>query len=192
VLASAEAGGHAADNAEQCRWAVEESSRQSSLRGTDGPTLVGSEPHPRKQSGLYIAGLIAVGAATVGAYVLGFTTKDAELGDFCKVILGPLLSLVVCVWATDFYHRLGASKNLERDVGKAAYSTRVMLHGVYDVDEQLREASDTLNEGDVPTATKALAVAVAMTRLSLRHVLQTLREWESLSHSAVELGEHAV
>ena len=61
-----------------------------------------------------------------------------------------------------------------------------MLQGVYEVDERLTEASNTLNEGDTATATRAIEVAVAMTRFSLRHVLQTLRGWESLSHTGVK------
>jgi hypothetical protein len=155
----------------------------------DGRTLVGSEPHPRKLAFLYVAAFLLTLATTVGVYVWAYTTKSHDLGEFLKTILAPTLTLGSGAFVADYYHRRDANKDIERDVGNAVYSARSLLQGVYEVDERLTDAINALNEYDTPAAVRSLERAMARTDGNLLHVMQTLREWESLSVSAAEGGQ---
>jgi hypothetical protein len=147
-----------------------------------------AEREPHIVSALYVAGFIGTLVITVGTFVLGYTTKDAELSDFLTKLLGPFFGLVSAGWTADYYHRRDANKNIERDVGKAVYSARILLQGEHSVDQRLAEASNALNEGDLAAGLRAVEQALARTDGNLLHVTQTIREWESLSHSAAAEG----
>jgi hypothetical protein len=156
-------------------------------RRTNGNRVAGREPH--ELSWLYKAGFIAVLVITVCIFVLGYGTKDPELGDFLKTILVPIFGLLSGGWIADYYHRRDVNKNIERDVGNAVYSASGLLQGVYHVDRRLAEASNALNEGDVPAALRAVGQAIARTDGNLLHVMQAIREWRELSRAAADEGK---
>ncbi|OCB21654.1 hypothetical protein A5674_27310 [Mycobacterium malmoense] len=148
--------------------------------------MAGQEPH--KLSGLYIAGFIFALGITVGTFWFGYSTQDEGLGNFLTKALGPFFGLVSAGWTADYYHRRDANKIIERDVGKAVYSARSLLQGVYHVDQRLAEASNALNESDTLAALRAVEHAIARTDDNLLQVMKTIREWESLSRSAAVKG----
>lgn len=150
--------------------------------------MVGTEPHPEKPSFVYYVGFGSSIVATVLISVVAFTTTSTDIGDFLSKVLGPLAALVAGGWTADFYHRRDANKKIERDVGNAVYSARSLFHGVLEVDRRLADATNALAESDYTTATKNLEAAIARTNGNLLSVLQSLREWESLSHIGAQRG----
>ncbi|WP_428338786.1 hypothetical protein [Mycobacterium sp.] len=148
--------------------------------------MAGREPH--KLSALYIAGFIITLIITIGTFWLGYSTHDEQLGDFLTKALAPFFGLVSAGWTADFYHRLDANKNIERDVSKAVYSAWSLLQGVYHVDQRLTQALNALNEYDTPAAIRAVEHALARTDDNLLQVTKTIREWESLSQTAATAG----
>lgn len=148
-------------------------------------TLANSEQLPPKPTlGRYtFVGVVIV--ATIASVVLGVQSIDTDLGKFVLGLLAPILALVAGVLIADLYHRVEASKNLNRNVGQSAYATMVTLQGMMDVDKQLASASNDLNEGNKAEAIKALTLALTVSRLTLRHAFQALRESENLSTEAV-------
>jgi hypothetical protein len=147
--------------------------------------MADTEPHPQRQSALYIALGIFLGAASLLSIIAGFKTQN-ELQDFLRNVVTPVLVAAFSFWSADFYHRRDAYKQIQRDVENAAYATNVMLHGVYDIGDKLAEASNKLNENKPAKALIAVSTAVAITSGTLRNAHQSLREWESLSAAAVE------
>ena len=98
----------------------------------------------------------------------------------------PILTLFAGGVVNDLYHRLGEDKQLTGDVKKSADATLIMLQNVLSVEKRLASASDDLNEGNGHGASTSIQVALAMTTVTLRQVLQNLRLWGSLSSEAVE------
>lgn len=123
--------------------------------------------------------------ATIVAAVVGFTARDAELTRFVQGIVTPLLALVSGILIADLYHRIQQSNKLDRNVGQSAYATMVTLQGMMDVDKHLAAASNDLNEGNKQSASSALNLALTISRLTLRHAFQALRESENVSSTAV-------
>jgi hypothetical protein len=151
--------------------------------------MVGREPHPEKLSWIYKTGFSGSLILTVGTFILAYTTKSPELGDFLSKLLGPFFALVSSGWTADLYHRHDANKKIERDVGNAVFSARSLLQGVFEVDRRLTEATNALAESDLAATTKNLEAAIARTDGNLLHVMQSLREWQSLSPSAAAESE---
>ena len=63
--------------------------------------MVGREPHPEKLSWIYKTGFSGSLILTVGTFILAYTTKSPELGDFLSKLLGPFFALVSSGWTAD-------------------------------------------------------------------------------------------
>ncbi|WP_204808683.1 hypothetical protein [Mycobacterium riyadhense] len=148
-----------------------------------------AEPIPRKRTWAYRLGALAVLAFAGWSIWAGFTATNVKLSDFCQKVATPIATTMVGWLAADYYFRREANKKIEKDVSKAAYSTRIMLQGMYEVDARMSNASNHLNEGKRVAATAELSVAVAVTRLVLWQVAQSLREWEHLSKAGADAAK---
>jgi hypothetical protein len=148
-----------------------------------------AEPIPRKRTWAYRLGAFAVLAFAAWSIWAGFTATNVKVSDFCQKVATPIATTMVGWLAADYYFRREANKRIEKDVSKAAYSTYIMLQGVYEVDTRISTASNYLNEGKRVEASAELAVAVAVTRLVLWQVAQSLREWEHLSKAGADAAK---
>jgi hypothetical protein len=148
-----------------------------------------ADPIPRKRGWVYRVCAVGIWLLTIGSIWAGFAAKNVSLADFCQKAATPFATTLVGWLGADYYFRREANKKIEKDVNKAAYSTRAMLKGVYEVDSTLSEASNRLNEGKTAEAISALRVAVVVTRVVLRQVAQSLREWEHLSKAGAEAAK---
>ncbi|MGH3722683.1 MAG: hypothetical protein ACRDUS_00990 [Mycobacterium sp.] len=148
-------------------------------------TLANSDQLPPKPSLVHWTIVAVAIVATIVAAIVGFTTSSTELARFVQGIVTPLLALVAGILIADLYHRIQQNNNLDRNVGQSAYATMVTLQGMMDVDKHLATASNDLNEGNKQSASSALNLALTISRLTLRHAFQALRESESVSSTAV-------
>ncbi|OHU55136.1 hypothetical protein BKG83_12535 [Mycobacteroides chelonae] len=148
-------------------------------------TLANSDQLPPKPTLVHWTIVGAAVVATIVAAVVGFTAGDTELVRFVQGIVTPLLALVSGILIADLYHRIQQSNKLDRNVGQSAYATMVTLQGMIDVDKHLATASNDLNEGNKQSASSALNLALTISRLTLRHAFQALRESENVSSAAV-------
>lgn len=148
-------------------------------------TLANSDQLPPKPSLAHWTVVVTAVAATIIVAVVGATSGDPALAQFLQAVATPLLALVSGILIADLYHRIQQSNNLDRNVGQSAYATLVTLQGMMDVDKQLAAASNDLNEGNKQGATSAITLALTISRLTLRHAFQALRESANVSSSAV-------
>ncbi|WP_162294619.1 hypothetical protein [Mycobacteroides abscessus] len=148
-------------------------------------TLANSDQLPPKPTLVHWTIVGAAIVATIVAAIVGFTARDAELTRFVQGVVTPLLALVSGILIADLYHRIQQSNKLDRNVGQSAYATMVTLQGMMDVDKHLAAASNDLNEGNKQSASSALNLALTISRLTLRHAFQALRESENVSSAAV-------
>lgn len=127
----------------------------------------------------------AILAATSACIVAAYWYADSSFGSFSSSVGVPALGLAVGAWLTDFYYRRDSAKRTATEVKKSTYTTLSLLTGVEKIDQSLSEASDKMNEGRNESARTDVAAAIATANMSLVIANQSLREWETLSSTAV-------
>lgn len=123
---------------------------------------------------------------TVASILVGALTGDEEVAKVFQTAITPILTLFAGGVFNDLYHRLGEDKQLTGDVRKSAYASLSMLQSVLFIRKRLASAENDLIEGNGHGASASIQVALAMTTVSLRQVLQNLRLWGGLSAEAVD------
>lgn len=123
---------------------------------------------------------------TVGSVLVAAQASDPETAKIFQTVVTPILTLFAGGVFNDLYHRLGEDRQLTADVRKSAYASLSMLQSVLSIRKRLASAENDLIEGNGHGASASIQVALAMTTVSLRQVLQNLRLWGGLSAQAVD------